>query len=185
MPSDNPSEDEPVKKLINEGARIRKSATEAPAGPRRTTVELGTPTCRRSPAALIGVRTRKLSEPDAPPKDVCPVAVKVVNVPVDGVMPPIAGGLDRSNVPPKVRLPLVVTVPVKVKPLTVPVPPTEVTVPVPVPSPAAQDRAVPSVFRYLLAFPVCVGNTVPAPPEVTSLILSCNSGATTSPTLIS
>ena len=37
--------------------------------------------------------------------------------------------LIRFNVPPKVRLPEVVTVPVNVKPLTVPVPPTEVTVP--------------------------------------------------------
>jgi hypothetical protein len=32
--------------------------------------------------------------------------------------------------PPRVKFPVLVTVPVKVKPLTVPVPPTEVTVPV-------------------------------------------------------
>ena len=35
-----------------------------------------------------------------------------------------------ASVPPRVRLPLVVTVPVRVNPLTVPVPPTLVTVPV-------------------------------------------------------
>ena len=46
------------------------------------------------------------------------------------VVPPIAGGLDKSNVPPRVRLPDVVTVPVRVRPLTVPVPLTLVTVPV-------------------------------------------------------
>jgi hypothetical protein len=58
-----------------------------------------------------------------------PVLVKVVNFPVDGEVAPIAGGLDRSNVPPKVRFPLLVTVPDNDIPLTVPVPPTEVTVP--------------------------------------------------------
>ena len=48
-----------------------------------------------------------------------------------GVVPPIAGGLDKSNVPPSVKLPLVVTVPVNVKPFTVPVPDTLVTEPDP------------------------------------------------------
>jgi hypothetical protein len=57
-------------------------------------------------------------------------AVSVVNAPVLGVVEPIAGGLDKSRVPPSVKLPELVTVPVNVKPLTVPVPPTEVTVPV-------------------------------------------------------
>lgn len=56
-------------------------------------------------------------------------AVKVVNVPAAGVVPPIAGGLDKSKVPPRVKLPLDVTVPVSVRPLTVPVPETDVTVP--------------------------------------------------------
>ena len=55
----------------------------------------------------------------------------VVPVIAAGVVPPIAGGLDKSKVPPNVRLPLVVTVPVRVKPLTVPVPLTLVTDPVP------------------------------------------------------
>jgi len=48
-----------------------------------------------------------------------------------GVVPPIAGGLDKSNVPPSVKLPLVVTVPVNVNPFTVPVPDTLVTEPEP------------------------------------------------------
>ena len=46
-----------------------------------------------------------------------------------GVVPPIAGGEDRSKVPPSVRLPVVVTVPDRLIPLTVPVPLTLVTVP--------------------------------------------------------
>ena len=49
-----------------------------------------------------------------------------------GVVPPIAGGADRSNEPPNVKLPLVVTVPLSVMPLTVPVPDTLVTVPPPI-----------------------------------------------------
>ena len=44
-------------------------------------------------------------------------------------MPPITGGLDKSNVPPRVRLPLEVTVPLSDIPDTVPVPLTDVTVP--------------------------------------------------------
>ena len=43
--------------------------------------------------------------------------------------------------PPKVRLPLLVTVPVRVKPLTVPVPPTLVTVPAPMAERAAAASA--------------------------------------------
>ena len=54
-----------------------------------------------------------------------------------GVVVPIGGGLTRLSVPPRVKLPELVTVPVNVKPLTVPVPPTEVTVPAPVPAPIA------------------------------------------------
>jgi hypothetical protein len=48
-------------------------------------------------------------------------------------VPPMAGGLDRSSVPPSVKLPLLVTVPLRLSPLTVPVPPTDVTVPFLVP----------------------------------------------------
>ena len=53
----------------------------------------------------------------------------VVPVIAAGVVLPITGGLDRFNVPPNVKFPLVVTVPVRVRPFTVPVPPTLVTVP--------------------------------------------------------
>jgi hypothetical protein len=70
---------------------------------------------------------------DATTKGAVPVVavlVIVVNLPVDAVVPPIAGGLDKSNVPPNVNEPELVTVPVNVIPLTVPVPETEVTVPV-------------------------------------------------------
>jgi hypothetical protein len=53
----------------------------------------------------------------------------VVPVIAAGVVPPIAGGLDKSKVPPSVRFPLEVTVPLSDIPETVPVPPTLVTVP--------------------------------------------------------
>ena len=52
------------------------------------------------------------------------------NLAVLGVVPPIAGGLDKSSAPPKVKLPVLVTVPLKEMPETVPVPLTDVTVPV-------------------------------------------------------
>ncbi len=59
-------------------------------------------------------------------------------VSVDAPVPPFAtdksvpdqAPLFIANVPPSVKLPVVVTVPVKVNPFTVPVPPTEVAVPV-------------------------------------------------------
>jgi hypothetical protein len=55
----------------------------------------------------------------------------VVPLTVLAVVPPIAGGADKSNVPPKVIVPeVVIGPPVKVKPLTVPAVPTDVTVPV-------------------------------------------------------
>ena len=47
-----------------------------------------------------------------------------------------------ANVPPRVKLPLVVTVPVSVMPLTVPVPPTLVTVPDPLPLNVVQSVEV-------------------------------------------
>ena len=60
---------------------------------------------------------------------------------------------DRSSVPPKVKLPDVVTVPDNEMPLTVPVPPTLVTVP---PPSATHSRAVaPELsLRPLLPLPV-------------------------------
>ena len=54
----------------------------------------------------------------------------VVPLIVFAVVPPIAGGADKSNVPPNVKLPVVVTVPLREIPETVPVPLTDVTVPV-------------------------------------------------------
>src|SRR6201984_1069789 len=48
-----------------------------------------------------------------------------VKTPGLGVVPPIAGGDASERVPPRVRLPEVVTVPERVRPLTGPVPPTE------------------------------------------------------------
>ena len=64
------------------------------------------------------------------PRVVLSSTVKVVNAPVFGVVLPIVGGAERSKVPPKVRLPLLVTVPEWEMPETVPVPVTLVTVPV-------------------------------------------------------
>ena len=56
--------------------------------------------------------------------------VNVVNAPVFGVVLPIVGGLDKSNVPPSVIVPVVVIgPPVNVIPLTVPAVAIEVTVP--------------------------------------------------------
>lgn len=57
------------------------------------------------------------------------MAVIVVPLTVLAVVPPIAGGADKSNVPPNVKLPVLVTVPDKLIPDTVPVPLTDVTVP--------------------------------------------------------
>jgi hypothetical protein len=70
---------------------------------------------------------------DATVKGAVPVAtveVTVVNLPVLAVVPPIAGGLDKSNVPPRVTVPVeVIGPPVRVIPFTDPDVPTEVTVP--------------------------------------------------------
>jgi hypothetical protein len=74
----------------------------------------------------------------------------VVPVIAAAVVPPIAGGLDKSKVPPKVRLPVVVTVPVKVSPFTVPVPLTEVTEPLPLLLKVVQSVLV----RYPFTLPV-------------------------------
>ena len=81
------------------------------------------------------------------------VAVTVVPVIAAGVVPPMAGGADRSSVPPRVKLPEVVTVPDKDKPFTVPVPLTEVTVPVP-----------PAAMYSTSVAPGLTANTLPALP---------------------
>lgn len=72
------------------------------------------------------------------------VLVTVVKRPVLAVVEPIAGGLTKLNVPPSVKLPVLVTVPVKVNPFTVPVPLTEVTVPPVAPVTAENTKLVPS-----------------------------------------
>jgi hypothetical protein len=66
-----------------------------------------------------------------------------------GAVPPIAGGDDKSKVPPSVRLPLAVTVPVNVKPFTVPAPDTLVTVPTLIDPPRLVD--VPLIVIALFA----------------------------------
>ena len=86
------------------------------------------------------------------------------------IVPDVMELAAADNVPPRVKLPDVVTVPVKVIPETVPVPLTLVTVP----ALAPQDVLVPSVLRYLFALPVWLGSkaliaelavTCPVPPE--------------------
>lgn len=91
------------------------------------------------------VQLAKLPEVGVPKIGVTKVGVlerTTLPVPVEAVtpVPPLATGsvpvtcdvkLTLESVPPKVKLPELVTVPVSVMPLTVPVPLTEVTVPVP------------------------------------------------------
>ena len=66
-----------------------------------------------------------------------------------GAVPPIAGGDDKSKVPPSVRFPVDVTVPDKLMPLTVPVPDTLVTVPTLIDPPRLVD--VPLIVIALFA----------------------------------
>jgi hypothetical protein len=82
-----------------------------------------------------------------------------VKLPAAGEDPPIAGGDERSSVPPSVSDPESVTVPVRVSPLTVPVPDTDVTVPEPVPAPMAVLKSdALSVETVLSAF--TLGNVI-------------------------
>jgi hypothetical protein len=90
----------------------------------------------------------------------------VVPVIAAAAVPPIAGGLERSNVPPNVRLPDDVTVPVKVKPLTVPVPPTLVTVPEPLLLNVVQSVLVRYPFTLPVAAAMLIAGVVP--PEDTT-----------------
>jgi hypothetical protein len=95
-------------------------------------------------------------------------------VPVDVItpVPPFAIGkvpatwvvkLTPLNVPPKVKLPAVVTTPLNVIPLTVPPPPTEVTVPDPPPPVAGADtQFVPVDVKTL---PTVPGLVKPVPPD--------------------
>ena len=79
------------------------------------------PAFRKAPPALVA------ASKNGPTNLV--VAVTVVPLTVFAVVLPIVGGADKSNVPPKVKLPVLVTVPDKLMPDTVPVPLTDVTVP--------------------------------------------------------
>jgi len=90
-------------------------------------------------------------------------ALSVVNAPVDAAVEPIAGGLDRSSVPPKVKLPELVTVPDKDKPLTVPVPATEVTDPAPLPLNVFQSVLVKYPLTDVVAAAMLIAGV--APPE--------------------
>ena len=83
-----------------------------------------------------------------------------------GAVPPIAGGLDRSNVPPSVKLPEDVTVPLRLIPDTVPVPPTLVTVPEPLLLKVVQSVLV----KYPLTLPVAAAMLIAGvlPPEDTT-----------------
>ena len=80
----------------------------------------------------LDVRNAPPPEPEASKYELTNLVFAVIVVPVIvfGVVPPIAGGVDKSRVPPRVKLPELVTVPDKVMPETVPVPLTDVTVPV-------------------------------------------------------
>jgi hypothetical protein len=66
-----------------------------------------------------------------------------------------------DNVPPKVKLPLDVTVPDRVMPLTVPVPPTLVTVPAPLPLKVLQSVEVKYPFALALAAAMLIIGAVP------------------------
>jgi hypothetical protein len=83
-----------------------------------------------------------------------------------GVVPPIAGGLDRSNVPPSVKLPEDVTVPLRLIPDTVPVPLTLVTEPEPLLLKVVQSVLV----KYPLTLPVAAAMLITGvlPPEDTT-----------------
>ena len=94
------------------------------------------------------------------PRVVLSLTVKVVNAPVLGVVFPMVGGTDKSSVPPKVRLPLLVTVPVRVMPETVPVPLTLVTVPV---VGVAHDGTPPARVKTWPLAPVAKNDVAPAP----------------------
>ena len=78
------------------------------------------------------VRKAPPPEPDASKYEPTNFVFAVIVVPVIvlAVVPPMAGGADKSRVPPRVKLPELVTVPDKLMPETVPVPLTDVTVPV-------------------------------------------------------
>ncbi len=88
------------------------------------------------------------------------VAVIVVPVIAAANVLPITGGLDKSNDPPKVNEPELVTVPDKLIPDTVPVPDTDVTVPE---APAAHEGTPPAKVKTCPLVPADKNVVAPAP----------------------
>jgi hypothetical protein len=93
----------------------------------------------------------------------------VVPVIAAGAILPITGGLDKFKVPPKVRLPVVVTVPVRVRPLTVPVPLTLVTEPLPLLLKVVQSVLVRYPLTEVVAAGIDIAGVLP-PLETTGLV---------------
>ena len=91
----------------------------------------------------------------SPRKKVVVLAVPVPSLAV-AIVPDVMSLAATANVPPRVRLPDVVTVPLKVIPETVPVPETLVTVPLPPPPPAGTAH-VPSFLKKVVVLPVGAG----------------------------
>ena len=104
----------------------------------------------------------------------------VVPVIAFGVVPPIAGGLDKSKDPPNVKFPLDVTVPDNEMPLTVPVPDTDVTVPPPT---AAVVSPVTRPYVSTVITGICVED--PVVPAVTMPLVKSTVGTVDVPPTVS
>jgi hypothetical protein len=90
----------------------------------------------------------------------------VVPVIAAAAVPPMAGGLDKSSVPPSVKLPVDVTVPLSDIPETVPVPPTLVTEPEPLLLKVVQSVLVKYPFTLPVAAAMLIAGVLP--PEDTT-----------------
>jgi hypothetical protein len=97
------------------------------------------------------------------------LALTTVPVTVLGVVLPIAGGLDKSKVPPKVKFPDDVTVPLRLMPETVPVPPTLVTVPLPLLLKVVQSVLVKYPFTLPVAAAMLIAGVLP-PDDTTGAV---------------
>jgi hypothetical protein len=86
-----------------------------------------------------------------------------------GAVPPIAGGLDKSKVPPKLKFPDDVTVPLRLMPETVPVPPTLVTVPLPLLLKVVQSMLVKYPFTLPVAAAMLIAGVLP-PDDTTGAV---------------
>jgi hypothetical protein len=132
---------------------------------------LPAPHCKQ--AAPLAVLSEPPPEPAASKYDETNLVVAVIVVPVIvfGVVPPMIGGADKSSEPPKVKFPVLVTVPDKLIPDTVPVPLTDVTVPTvgvaQVGTPAANVNTwpfAPTARKEVAPAPVWYGTEPNAPP---------------------